>query len=422
MTTTKNRGFAPPIRTKTPPTLHPFTKSMFRWSSKVVAKKLNSKGLCFLYFQNFLNGVKFEISSGIQIELSKWDSASQTIIVKHPMDHDLNLILNQKKSQINNILIECRLQNMSLTIDEFKKQYNNVGSRQDFLVFFEDTLESRCEEGKIEQSTRDVHKAVYNKCFKYKSEWLFSDISTEFIENFKTWHTKYLKQNAGIIGKPLINGGQNTTMSALKIIKTYLNLAKAERIVFDMPKIKLKWIETSRQALTMSEFKTLKDMYHSEFFMPNVVHHQALEMFLFACSTGLRISDIKKVEKKHIEDGFINITAHKTRKDNIIVNIPMNSFTAKIVDGKKGFIFPPLAEQTINEKLKLIAIHGGIEKNISMNVGRHTFATLWLQNGGNLKALQDLLGHKNIKTTQNYLHKDVDFLREQMASFNKLFE
>jgi hypothetical protein len=116
-------------------------------------------------------------------------------------------------------------------------------------------------------------------------------------------------------------------LSALKIIKTYLNLARAEKIYFEMPKIKLKWAPTSREALTISEFNTLKDMYFTEFLMPNIVHHQALEMFLFACSTGLRISDIKKVDKSHIEKGFINITAHKTRKDHITVNIPLNKFT-----------------------------------------------------------------------------------------------
>ena len=422
MTTTQKRGLAPPFRTKTPPSLHQSFKNMFRWSSKVVAKKLNSKGLVSLYFQNFLNKRKFEISIGIQINPKNWDEKSQSILSDNNQEQDLNFILQQKKSLVNDILIECRLQNINLSIDEFKKRYNNVGSRQDFLVYFEQTINQRFEDGRIEESTSNVHKAVLNKCRKYKNEWFFSELDTEFLNKFTQWHGKYLVKNAVNIGKPLINNGQNTIMSALKIIKTYLNLAKAEKIIFDMPKIKLKWVETSRQALTFTEFKTLKDMYNSEFLMPNIVHHQALEMFLFACSTGLRISDIKKVDKSHIENGFINIKAHKTRKDNIIVNIPINSFTAKITQNKSGKIFPPLAEQTINEKLKIIAVQAGIEKNITMNVGRHTFATLWLQNGGNIKALQDLLGHKNIKTTMNYLHKDTDFLSQQMKSFSKIFD
>lgn len=422
MTTTKKRGFAPPFFTKTPPSLHQSFKNMFRWSSKVVCKKINSKGLVTLYFQNFLNKRKFEISIGIQIEPKQWDSRNQCIIANSQIEQDLNLILQQKKALINNILIECRLQNINLSIEEFKKRYDNVGSRQDFLIYFEKTLEARCEEDKIEQSTRDVHKAVLNKCQKFKAEWLFAEIDTNFIDTFKSWHLKYLAKNAKVIGKPLVNGGQNTTMSALKIIKTYLNLARAEKIFFEMPKIKLKWAPTSREALTISEFNTLKDMYYTEFLMPNIVHHQALEMFLFACSTGLRISDIKKVEKSHIEKGFINITAHKTRKDHITVNIPLNKFTSKIIKNKAAKIFPAIAEQTINEKLKYIAIHAGIEKNLCMNVGRHTFATLWLQNGGNIKALQDILGHKSLKTTQNYLHKDIDYLARQMHSFSKIFD
>lgn len=395
---------------------------MYRWSSKVIAKKPNKNGLLSLYFQNFLNSKKFEISIGIQIAPQKWDEKNQIINSSEPMDNDLNLILNQKKALLNEILIEFRLTNSEINIEEIKKRYYNTGSRKDFLQYFYKQINTRYEEGKIEESTKNVHVAVYNKCVKYKKEWLFSEISTEFIESFRVWHMKYLKLNATVIGKKLINNGVNTTSSALKIIKTYLNLAQEERILFEMPKIKLKWLDTARAALTMSEFNVLKDMYNSEYLMPNIIQHQALEMFLFACSTGLRISDIKKVEKSHIENGFINILAHKTRKDHIIVNIPINKFTQKIVEGKKDKIFPAIAEQTINEKLKFISAFAGIEKVLTMNVGRHTFATLWLQNGGNIKALQDILGHKNIKTTQNYLHKDTDFLTQQMKSFGKLFE
>lgn len=422
MTTTKTCGVTPPKRTKTPPSLHQFTKSMYRWSSKVIAKKPNKKGLVSLYFQNFLNSKKFEISIGIQISPKKWDEKNQMITSAEPMDNDLNLILNQKKALLNEILIEFRLTNSEINVEEIKKRYYNTGSRKDFLQYFYSQINTRYEEGKIEESTKNVHVAVYNKCVKYKKEWLFSEISTEFIETFRIWHMKYLKLNATVIGKKLINNGVNTTSSAIKIIKTYLNLAREEKILFEMPKIKLKWLETSRAALTMSEFIILKDMYNSEYLMPNIVQHQALEMFLFACSTGLRISDIKKVEKSHIENGFINIMAHKTRKEHIIVNIPINKFTQKIVQGKKDKIFPAIAEQTINEKLKFISVFAGIEKVLTMNVGRHTFATLWLQNGGNIKALQDILGHKNLKTTQNYLHKDTDFLAQQMKSFGKIFE
>jgi integrase/recombinase XerD len=62
--------------------------------------------------------------------------------------------------------------------------------------------------------------------------------------------------------------------------------------------------------------------------------------------------------------------------------------------------------------VKDLAEQAGIRKNISPHTFRHSFATHLLENGANLRAIQQLLGHESITTTELYTHIDVHFLRQ----------
>lgn len=68
--------------------------------------------------------------------------------------------------------------------------------------------------------------------------------------------------------------------------------------------------------------------------------------------------------------------------------------------------------------VRRLAEKAGIPKKISPHTFRHSFATHLLENGANLRAIQQMLGHESITTTEVYMHVDSKHLREAMEKFH----
>jgi integrase/recombinase XerD len=71
--------------------------------------------------------------------------------------------------------------------------------------------------------------------------------------------------------------------------------------------------------------------------------------------------------------------------------------------------------------LKELVRQAGIEKNISPHTFRHSFATHLVEGGADLRAVQEMLGHESITTTEIYTHLDREYLRETLHRFHPAF-
>ena len=175
------------------------------------------------------------------------------------------------------------------------------------------------------------------------------------------------------------------------------------------------------QTLSVDQTIKLIDIKDNSFL--GLRDHAILELFF---SSGLRLSELVDININNInfDDGTITVTG-KGNKERII---PVGTFAFKAIKKwlksrktinnltpKNQILFlsksgQKLTPRAIQYRLKFWAIKQGIPENIHPHLLRHSFASHLLQSSQDLRAVQELLGHANISTTQIYTHLDFQHL------------
>jgi len=166
---------------------------------------------------------------------------------------------------------------------------------------------------------------------------------------------------------------------------------------------------------------------------PEGERNRAMFETLYSC--GLRVSEMiqLKISDLFFEEGFIRVIG----KGNKQRFVPINSYTIKLIDMYKNQIRSKIATQKgfedtlyLNRRgkqisrnmvfmiLKDLVKRSGISKNVSPHTFRHSFATHLLENGADLRAIQQMLGHENITTTEIYMHLDKSYLKTVVEKFH----
>lgn len=159
------------------------------------------------------------------------------------------------------------------------------------------------------------------------------------------------------------------------------------------------------------------------------VRDRALIETLYGC--GLRVSELinLQMDALFLEEGYLTVFG-KGRKQRLV---PLGEVTAdaliewlderatgKIQPGEENYVF--LAPRTgrritrirVFDIVKALADRAGITREVSPHTLRHSFASHLLEGGANLRAIQEMLGHEDISTTQIYIHMDHHRLREEL--------
>jgi len=156
--------------------------------------------------------------------------------------------------------------------------------------------------------------------------------------------------------------------------------------------------------------------------------NRAIIEVLFSC--GLRVSELTnlKLSNLYIEEQYIRVMG-KGSKERLVPISPRaldelnywfaNRNVMKIKPGEEDYVFLNRRGQHLTRTMILImikryAVEAGIKKTISPHTLRHSFATSLLEGGADLRAIQAMLGHESIGTTEIYTHIDTSILRQEI--------
>ncbi len=155
--------------------------------------------------------------------------------------------------------------------------------------------------------------------------------------------------------------------------------------------------------------------------------------------SGLRVSELTelKISNIYFDSAFLKVVG-KGNKERLV---PLGSHAAKYINiylqnvrhhvvikkGQEDFVFlnnrgSKLSRVMIFLMIKKLADYVGIKKTISPHTFRHSFATHLVEGGADLRAVQEMLGHESITTTEIYTHLDRNYLRQTLIDFHPRFK
>jgi len=141
-------------------------------------------------------------------------------------------------------------------------------------------------------------------------------------------------------------------------------------------------------------------------------------MIMLMSRSGLRVSEVAglRAQEVDLKEGIMTIRLGKGRKDRVIP-IPKGAvrYLQLVMKSRRSneFLFP-WSTRTINRVVKRLSMKAGIRKKVTPHTLRHTAATRMLKRGMNIRAVQKILGHKSLMTTQRYIHLTIEDLKEEM--------
>ncbi len=281
-------------------------------------------------------------------------------------------------------------------------------------------LEKSLSENSVEAYINDVSKLETFFSMKYPTLKI-AEIEYAQLQEFIKW----------IYELGLEASSQSRIISGIKSFFNYLLL---EDIIKSNPS---EFLETPKlprklpEVLSIEEINLLLDTINMS--TPEGERNKAMLETLYGC--GLRVSELVslKISELLFNEGFIRVIGKGNKQRLVPIGsvaikqveqyIKKVRYTTKPKPGFEDFVFlnrrgKQLTRVMVFTIIKQLAQKAGINKTISPHTFRHSFATHLINGGADLRAIQEMLGHESITTTEIYTHLDNEFLREAIISFH----
>ena len=288
---------------------------------------------------------------------------------------------------------------------------------KDYQYFLK--IERGLSENSIKAYSQDIHKL---KAFLGDKDLAVSpiDIGSDIIERF-------VYQSA----KNIAPRSQARMISGLRNFFDYLIFEEYRKEnptdLLETPKIGRKLPDT------LSEEEINEIIAQIDLSKPEGERNRAMMETMYSC--GLRVTEMIQLQISDLffEEGFIRVIG----KGNKQRFVPINSFMIRLIENYKDLIRTSVKVQKgfedtlfLNRRgkqltrnmvfmiLKELTQKAGIQKTVSHHTLRHSFATHLLENGADLRAIQQMLGHESITTTEIYMHLDKSHLKKVVEKFH----
>ena len=282
-------------------------------------------------------------------------------------------------------------------------------------------IEKSLSDNSIEAYLRDIEKLTQYLELENKNHLTPIQVTLEDLQHFLST----------IFELGLSARSQARIISGIKAFYNYLiieNLSKVNPAeLLESPKLGRKLPDT----LSIEEIQTLIDTI--DLSSMNGERNKAILETLYGC--GLRVSELVnlKISNIYFDEEFIKVVG-KGDKERLVpisgsalkqIDIYLNQVRnhVKIAKGFEDFVFlnrsgKSLTRVMIFTIIKQLTEKAEIKKTISPHTFRHSFATHLVNAGADLRAVQDMLGHVSITTTEIYMHLDRSYLHEEIRKFH----
>lgn len=271
----------------------------------------------------------------------------------------------------------------------------------------------------LSNNTREAYLHDVEKLFAYFEDEKIDFLKVE-LEHFHSFAAALMDVGIGERSIARILSGVRSFYKFL-VLDGYLEQDPTE--LLESPKIG----KHLPEVLSVEEIDAIEGIINVS--TPEGQRDRAAIEVLYSC--GLRVSELCNLllSDLYLDEGFLRVTGKGNKQRLVPISErairELKSWFAfrnsiNIKPGEEDYVFISAARKkhlsriTVFHNIKVYAEQAGIQKTISPHTFRHSFATHLLEGGANLRAIQTMLGHESISTTEIYTHIDRRFLRDQI--------
>ena len=273
-----------------------------------------------------------------------------------------------------------------------------------FLNFIE--TEKRLSSHTIKSYSSDLKQ--FSK-FLSKECNINSDINQVTFQTIRSWIVFLLENNLNA----------RSVNRKISVLKSYYKFLLQENYISSNPMMKIISPKTSKRLPSFVDKEDIQNLLDKVKFENNYIGHRDRLIIEFFYVTGVRLSELINIKISHIDfnNNYIKVLGKRNKErliplSNVMITklgnfINNYSLTQYLFTNKGKKMYSKLVYRLVKKHLNLVS---SID-NKGPHVLRHTFATHMLNNGADINAIKELLGHSNLNATQIYTHNSIEKLK-----------